>query len=83
VTAEEQHCFFFCGENGLNAKDIHTQIFPVYSKKCLSRTAVHNWIEKFSQGRSKIADDARPGEEVAETTVNSLYVAGFEALVKR
>jgi hypothetical protein len=22
---------------------------------------VHNWVEKFSQGSSKVADDARPG----------------------
>jgi hypothetical protein len=42
-------------------------MFSVYGGKCLSRKAVHKWIEKFSQGRSKVADDARPGEEVAET----------------
>jgi hypothetical protein len=42
----------------LNAKDILKEIFPVYDGKCLSRKAVHNWDEKFSQGRSKEADDA-------------------------
>jgi hypothetical protein len=30
----------------------------------LSRKAVHNWVKKFSQGRSKVADDARPGRPV-------------------
>jgi hypothetical protein len=25
---------------------------------------IHNWIEKFSQGCSKVADDARPGRFV-------------------
>jgi hypothetical protein len=38
----------------------------------LSRRAVHNCIENFSQGRSKVADDARPGRPVqiaTETTV--------------
>jgi hypothetical protein len=44
------------------------EIFPVSGKKRLSHKAVHNWVEKFSQGRSKEADDARPGAEVAETT---------------
>jgi hypothetical protein len=39
------------------AKYIHKEIFPVYGAKFLSRKAVHNWIEKFSQGRSKVADD--------------------------
>jgi hypothetical protein len=33
------------------------KIFPVYGGKCLSRKPVHNWVEKFSQGRSKVADD--------------------------
>jgi hypothetical protein len=52
---------------GLNAKDIHKEIFPVYGGKCLPRIAVYNWVDKFSEGRSKVADDARPGAEVAET----------------
>jgi transposase len=49
-----------CAE-GLIAKDIGKEMFPVYDGKCLSRKAVHNWVEKFSQGRSKVADDARLG----------------------
>jgi hypothetical protein len=44
---------------GLNAKDVHKEMFPVYVGKCLLLKAVHNWIEKFSQGRLKVADDAR------------------------
>jgi hypothetical protein len=43
----------------------------------LSRKAVHNWVEKFSQGRSKVADDARPGGEVTETTEKRLLCCGF------
>jgi hypothetical protein len=36
------------------------------------------------QGRSKVADDARAGAEVAERTVTKdFYAAGFDALVKR
>jgi hypothetical protein len=53
------------------------QMFPVYGGKCLSRKAVHNWAEKFFQGRSKVADDARPGAEVTETTVERLLCCGF------
>jgi hypothetical protein len=37
------------------AKDIHKELFPVYGGKCLSREAVHNWADKFTQGRSKVA----------------------------
>jgi hypothetical protein len=44
---------------------------------------VHNWVEIFSQGRSKVADDALPGAEVAETTVKNFYAVDFDALLKR
>jgi hypothetical protein len=43
----------------------------------LSRKAVHNWAEKFCEGHSKVADDARPGAEVAEPTVKTLLCCGF------
>jgi hypothetical protein len=42
----------------LNAKDIHKEMFPVYGQKCLSCKAVHTLAKKFSQGCSKVADDA-------------------------
>jgi hypothetical protein len=66
----------------LNAKDIHEEIFYVYRKKCLARKAVHNWPEKLSEGRSKFADDARPGAEVVEST-KDFYAPDFDAAVKR
>jgi hypothetical protein len=44
----------------INAKDIQEEMFPVYGEKCLLREAVHNLFEKFSQGRSKVANYARP-----------------------
>jgi hypothetical protein len=52
-------------------------MFPVYNMKCLSRKSNQNWVEKFSQGRSKVANDARTGAEVAETTVRKLLCCGF------
>jgi hypothetical protein len=48
----------FLWAKGLNAKDIHKEIFPVYGGKCPSCKDVHNWVEKFSQGHFKVADDA-------------------------
>jgi transposase len=43
-------------------------MFPVYGGKCFPRKAVHNWIEKFSQGRLKVSDDARSGRPVEIAT---------------
>jgi hypothetical protein len=70
-------CCALLWAKGPNAKDIQKEVFPAYGGKCLSSKAVHNWVEKFSQGRSKVADDARPGTEVAETTVKRLLCCGF------
>jgi hypothetical protein len=57
-TEEQRSVLHFFAGKRLTAKNINKEIFPVYGGKCLSRKAVHNWVEKFSQGRSKVADDA-------------------------
>jgi hypothetical protein len=47
-------------------------MFPVYGGKSLLHKAVHNWVKKSSQGRSKVADDVWPGhpaQVVIEATV--------------
>jgi hypothetical protein len=53
------------------------EMFPVYDGKCMVRKAVPNWVEKFSQGRSKFSYDASPGVEVAETKVKRFLCCGF------
>jgi hypothetical protein len=67
----------------LNAKEINKEMFPVYGWKRLSLKAVHNCVERFSEERSKVADDARPGVEVAEATVKNFSAAGVDASVKK
>jgi hypothetical protein len=55
-SAEEQRSVLrFLWAKGINAKDINKEMFPAYGGKYLSRKAVHKWVEKFSQGRSKVA----------------------------
>jgi hypothetical protein len=70
-------CCAFLWAKGLYAKDIHEEMLHVYGGKPLLHKACHNWVEKFSQGRSKVTDDAQPGAEVAETTVKRLLCCGF------
>jgi hypothetical protein len=77
TTEEQRSVVRFLWAKGLNIKDIHKEMFRVYGRKCLSRKAVHSWVEQFSQGRSKVADDAPPSVEVAETTVKRLLCYGF------
>jgi hypothetical protein len=47
-TTEEQRSvlLFFLWEKGLNAKDIHKEIFPTYGGKFLWRKSDQNWVEK-------------------------------------
>jgi hypothetical protein len=82
ATEEQRSVLRFLWGKGLNAKDVRKEMFPVYGGKCLWRKAVHNWVEKFSQGRSKVADDARPDAEVAETAVKRLLCSGFRCTGK-
>jgi transposase len=93
VCTTEEQCSVvrFSWTGGQNVTDIHKGMLPIYGGKCLSRNTVPNWVEKFSEGRSKVADDARSGCPVdiaTETTVQrdsreDFCAAGFDALVKR
>jgi hypothetical protein len=38
----------FSWAKGLNVKDIHKEMFPVYGEKYLSHKAVQNWVENVS-----------------------------------
>jgi hypothetical protein len=49
-------------------KDNHKEKFFIYDRKFLLRKSVQNCVEKFSQGRLKIADDARPVRPVEIAT---------------
>jgi thiamine kinase-like enzyme len=68
---------------GHNVKDIHKEMLPVYGWKCLSRKAVHNWIEIFSQGYSKVADNETELRKWLKQQSKDFYAAGFDALVKQ
>jgi hypothetical protein len=69
----------FLWAGGLNAKDTHNKIFPVYPGKCLSRKAVQPWWQNF-------ADDEEVETEVRKwlrQQSKDFYAAGFDALIKR
>jgi hypothetical protein len=43
-TTKEQNSIVRLKE--LSAKDIYKEMLPVYGRKCLSRKAINNWVEK-------------------------------------
>jgi hypothetical protein len=83
-TTEEPHSVVrFLWAKGPNAKkkNIYKEMFPVYGGKCLSRKIVHNWVEKFSQGYSKVAPDQV--RKWLRQQSNDFYAVEFDAFVKR
>jgi len=61
----------FCGQK-MEAKDIHKEMLPMYGEHCLSRQTVHNWVQKFSEGRTSIEDEHRAGRPVEIATPETL-----------
>jgi hypothetical protein len=59
ATEEQRSVVRFCGQNDSMQRIFTKKYFSVYGGKCLSRKAFYNWVEKFSQGRSKAADKGR------------------------
>jgi hypothetical protein len=83
ITEEQRSVVRFLWTKRLNAKDIHKEMFPVYGGKCLSRKANHNWVEKFSQGLSKVADDETEARKLVRQQSKDFCAAGFDSLIKR
>jgi hypothetical protein len=44
--------------------------------------AIHNWVEKFSQGRSEVDDETEVRKWLRQLS-KDFYPAGFDALIKR
>jgi len=62
----------------------------MYGEHCLSRQAIHNWVQNFSEGRTSIKDEHRAGRPVEIATPETFrqqpkefYAAGFQGLVER
>ena len=77
----------FLWAKNMEAKDIHKEMLPIYSEHCLSRQAVHNWVQKFSEGRTSIEDELPAVERAVRAWFRQqpkeFFAAGFQGLVKR
>jgi hypothetical protein len=67
---EQRSVVRFLWGKGLATKGIHKEMFSVYSGKYLLPKVVHNWVEKFSQGRLKFP--GCPVEIAIEATVQQV-----------
>ena len=67
----------------MEAKDIQKEMLPMYGEHCLSRQAVPNWVQMFSEGRTSIEDEHRVGLIAFRQQLKEFFAAGFQGLVKR
>jgi len=68
TTIEQRGVVRFLWAKKMEAKDIHKEMLPMYGEHCLSRQAVHNWVQKFSEGWTSIEDEHRAGRLVEIAT---------------
>jgi hypothetical protein len=61
TTIEQRGITCFLWAKNMEAKDIHKEMLPMYDEYCLSRQAVSNWVQKFSEGWTSIEDKHRAG----------------------
>jgi hypothetical protein len=59
TTIEQRGVVRFLWAKIMETKDIHKEMLPMYGEHCLSRQAVHNWVQKFSDLRTSIEDEHR------------------------
>jgi hypothetical protein len=61
-------------------------MLPMYGEHCLSRQAVHNWVQRLSHLSGRFSDDDAVERAVRawfRKQPKEFYDAGFQGLVKR
>ena len=64
-TIEQRGVVPFLWTKVMAAKDIHKEMLSMYGEHCLSRHAVHNLAQNFSERRTSIEDEHRVGRQCA------------------
>jgi hypothetical protein len=75
--------WFFLWAKGLNAKDIHEEMFPLHGGKYLSRKAAHNWVKKRGKHFADVEEVETEVRKWLRQQLKDFHAAGFGALVKR
>ena len=70
----------FLHAKGTKPSDIHGELVTVYGNNVMSKKQVYAWCSKFSEGRSNLDDDPRPGRKQTSSSDNN--VMRVEALIR-
>jgi hypothetical protein len=72
----------FLWAKGLNAKNIHIEMFPVHGGKYLSRKAVHSWVEKCGKHFADDEEVETDAQKWLRHQSKGFYAVNFYSLVK-
>ena len=59
----------FMFSEGVKPIEIHRRMSIHYGDRCMSRTQVYEWTEKFKNGVTSVEDSTRPGPAVMEDNI--------------
>ena len=74
---EQRGVVRFLWAKNMETKDIHREMLPMYGEHCLSRQAVHNWVQKFSEGPTSIEDKHQSSARVVPTATKRIFHRRF------
>jgi histone-lysine N-methyltransferase SETMAR len=77
---EQRAVIRFFWAKGLKPTQILTEMLPVYGQKCVPRSTIHRWCDKFARGRRSLVDEKRSGRPVVAT--NNDAVTKVDAFIR-
>ncbi|XP_025153825.1 putative uncharacterized protein FLJ37770 [Harpegnathos saltator] len=61
-------CLKFCVKNGIKCSEAFKMLKKAFDDDTISQPRVHEWYERFQEGREDIEDDARSGRPSTSTS---------------
>jgi hypothetical protein len=81
TTEEKRSVVRFLWTKGLDTKDIHKEMFPVYGWKCLLGKAVHSWARNSQKDFRKSQMMPDQVRKWLRQQSKDFYAAGVDAVV--
>jgi hypothetical protein len=88
-TIEERGIVRFPWAEGVKPVEIHCRMLTQYGQSSISQRKVHEWVERFKSGRTRVTDEGRSGRPSTShirphrKQLKSFFSAGIQKVVKR
>ena len=69
---EQRSVVTFLFSEGMKPIEIHRRMRIQYGDRCMSRTRVYEWTEKFKNGITSVEDSPRPGPTFTAVTEDNI-----------